>query len=54
MHLDWLFEFVLAVERFSIAQAIRDSACAASVMITCLNESNIRMSLFVMNIYIYI
>lgn len=39
MHLDWLFVLVMAVERFNIAQAIKDSACAALEMTTCLHQS---------------
>jgi hypothetical protein len=35
MHLDWLFAFVIPVARFSIEQAINDSACPASDMATC-------------------
>ena len=37
MNLDWLFEFVIAVERFNMACAIKDSAFATPEMITCLN-----------------
>lgn len=36
MHLDWLFAFVIPVARFSIEQAINDSACPASDMAICL------------------
>jgi len=39
MHLDWLFVLVMAVVRFNIAQAIKDSACAALEMASCLHQS---------------
>lgn len=50
MHLDWLFEFVIAVARFSIARAIKDSAWAASEMIICLHDTN-KQKKFNINIY---
>lgn len=43
-NLDWVFEFVIAVARFSIAHAIKDSACWASLIMTCVYHAPKKLS----------